>query len=99
MKAKLIYLLPILGLISCTKPNFYQQKINDIPTNGPNYNTELRFINNDSPTRPYFEIVDFEIVEKGSISKMGIQKRLELEAIKEGVDAIIEIDYWTETEK
>ncbi len=99
MKAKFIYLLPIIGLTSCTKPNFYQQKINDIPTKTPNYNTELIFVNDSFPTKPYFEIVDFDIVEKGSMSKWEIQKRLEHEAIKEGVDAIIGIDYWSETEK
>ena len=99
MKSKHIYLLILIAWTSCTKPNLYQLKINDIPTKAPNYNIELRFASNKLPINPYFEIIDYDIVEKGAMSKMQIKKRLELEAIKEGVDAIIDIDYWTETNK
>ena len=97
MKSEYILFLAFIALASCTKPNFYQHKINDIPTKAPNYSTDIRFASNKSPINPYFEIIDFDIVVKGPMSKMQVKKRLELEAIKEGVDAIINIDYWTET--
>ena len=97
MKTKHIYLLSLIVLVSCTKANIYQQKINDIPTKAWNYNMDIRFAGNILPINPYFEIIDFDIVEKGSMSKMQIKKKLEFEAMKEGVDAIIDIDYWTET--
>lgn len=99
MKSKRIFFLSFLALVSCTKPKFYQQTINDIPTKTPNFNTEIRFTKDNLPTRPYFEIIAFDIVKKGSMSKREIKKRLELEAMKEGVDAIIDIDYWAETNR
>lgn len=97
MKSEHIFVLAFIVLISCSKPNLYQHKINDIPTKAPNFNADIRFASDNSPITPYFEIVDFDIVEKGSMSKMQVKKRLEQEAIKEGVDAIIDIDYWIET--
>ncbi|MCK5103852.1 MAG: hypothetical protein KAR17_13605, partial [Cyclobacteriaceae bacterium] len=75
MKSKHIYLLILIAWTSCTKPDLYQQKINDIPTKTPNYNTQIRFSRNMLPINPYFEIIDFDIVEKGSMSKMQIKKR------------------------
>ena len=94
------YLFALFGLVlfgSCTKPTFYQLKINDIPARAPNFNTEIRLIEDSVPIKPYFEIIDFDLVKNGALSNREIRKVLELEAIKEGVDAIIEVDSWTES--
>ena len=94
------YLFALFGLIlfgSCTKPTFYQLRINDIPARAPNFNTEIRLIEDGVPIKPYFEIIDIDLVKNGSLSIREIRKLLELEAIKEGVDAIIEVDSWTES--
>lgn len=89
-------LLSLVLLLSCTKPNLYQVKINDIPTKSPNFNAEVRFIGEGNPINPYFEIIEFELVKKGMLSKQDVQRVIEFSAIKEGVDAIIEVDYWVE---
>ncbi len=90
-------LLPFVLLLSCAKPNLYQAKINDIPTRSPNFNAEVRFIGEGTPINPYFEIIDFELLKKGMLSKHDVQREVEISAIKEGVDAIIEVDYWDES--
>lgn len=97
MLFRLATLLPLLFLLACVKPSIYQARINDIPTRSPNYNAEVRFLGARNPINPYFEIIDFELVKKGSLSKRQVKKLVEISAIKEGVDAIIEVDYWKES--
>ncbi len=99
MQLRRATLLPLALLLSCAKPNLYQAKINDIPTKSPNSNAEVRFIGEGNPINPYFEIIDFELVKKGMLSKHDVQRAVEISAIKEGVDAIIEVDYWNESIK
>ena len=94
------YYLAILGMliaVSCTPPKYYQLRINDIPTKSPNFNTEIRFIEEGLPAKPYFEVIDIDLVEKGRLTEKEIKQRLEIEAIKEGVDAIIGVENWGET--
>lgn len=90
------YTIFLFLLSSCTKPNFYQLQINDIPTKSPNYNAQIVFLGEKLQTDPYFEVIDFEIQVKGILNKKDIRKSMEIEAIKEGVDAIIEVEARTE---
>lgn len=96
MKSQLCLLTCLLLFCYCSRPNFYHQKINDIPTVSPNFNAEVRFIGEELPIQPYFEIVEFDFVEKGSFNKKKVRKFIEMEAIKEGVDAVIDVDFWDE---
>lgn len=92
--------LIILGLFlagSCAPPKYYQLRINDIPTKSPNYNAEIRFIKDSLPVRPYFEVVDIDLLEKGNLTEKEIRRLLEIEAMKEGVDAIVWVENWGET--
>jgi hypothetical protein len=52
-----------------------------------------------APEKPHFEIVEIYMVEKGKLDKSTIIKKLEFEAIKEGVDAVIDVEYWIEKEQ
>jgi hypothetical protein len=97
MHFRLATILPLALLLSCSKPNVYQAKINDIPTKSPNYNSEVRFIWQKNPINPYLEIIDFQLVKKGRLSRNQVKRLVEISAIKEGVDAIIEVDYWRES--
>ncbi len=90
-------LILVVLLSSCARQNFYLSRINDIPTSFPNFNTEIRFSGEPLPQNPYFEIIDIDLREKGIKNKKDIRQRLELMAIKEGVDAIIEVEAWTES--
>lgn len=99
MYNRLATLLLLALLLSCSKPNLYQLRINDIPTKSPNYNAEVRFIWQKNPINPYLEIIDFELLKKGNLSKNQVKRLLEISAIKEGVDAIIEVDYWKESKE
>jgi len=84
-------------LLSCSPHLRYNQLINDIPTNYPNFSTEVRFLGDSLPTKPFFEVIDIQLEIKGPISYGQLKKRLELEAIKEGVDAIIDVEYQQES--
>lgn len=80
-------------LLSCSPHLQYNQLINDIPTNYPNFGTEVRFLGDSLPSKPYFEVIDVQLEIKGPISYEQLKKRLEIEAIKEGLDAIIDVEY------
>ena len=97
MKTLRIMLIGLILLSSCNRPIYYHLLVNDIPTQYPNFNTEIKFKGDGIPGKPYFEIIDIDIYEKGRLNKKQIKKRLQLEAIKEGVDAIIEVDLLAES--
>jgi len=92
----LAYLMVLLNACSIQKP--YHQRLNHIPLQGPNFGVEI-LLADKRPTRPYFEVIELYLKEKGRLSKSTIMKKLEMEAIKEGVDAIMEIDYWNGSEE
>ena len=92
MKYPKFLLLSCLIFGSCVRPTFYHQSINDIPTRAPNYNLDIRFTGQDPPKAPYFQIMEIHVMEKGNLSRKQIMKRLELEAIREGLDGIIEVE-------
>ncbi len=94
---RLLLLLSFVMVVSCTAPLRYNQIINDIPTKTPNFSTEVSFLGEPKPSKPYFEVVDINISAKGVQNNASIRKRLELEAIKEGVDAIIDVEYQQES--
>jgi hypothetical protein len=71
--------------------------INDIPTNYPNFGTEVRFLGDSLPSKPFFEVIDVNLEIKGPVSFEHLKKRLEIEAIKEGLDAIIDVEYQQES--
>jgi hypothetical protein len=98
MKKQLFYCLIFVYFYSCSPPKPYYQRINYIPTKGPNFGVEMLFLEK-PPVKPYFEVIDFDIVEKGKLSKWEIMKKLEMEAIKEGVDAVMEVDFWSGSEE
>jgi hypothetical protein len=87
----------LLTAFACVQPNYYQQRINDIPTVEPNFGAKIRFAGDSLPLKPFFEVIDFELVEKGRLSRDEVKSKLEIEAIKEGVDAVIEVDTWNES--
>ena len=93
MKIKGKIIIGLILLSSCSAPNYYQQQINDIPTQNSSFNAQIRFKEDGLPNKPYFEIIDVDICEKGRLNKTQIQKRLQIEAFKEGVDAIIDPNY------
>ena len=99
MKTPYYRLFLAILLCSCSKSHYYQLRINDIPTKAPNYNAEVRFVVDEKPITPYFELIDFNLIEKGKLNKLQVKEILEIEAIKEGIDAVIEVDYWYETEE
>lgn len=90
--------LIFICFFSCSLPKPYYQRINNIPTIGPNFGVEILF-QEKPPTKPFFEVIDFDIVEKGKLSRMEIMKKLEMEAIKEGVDAVMDVEYWSRSEE
>jgi hypothetical protein len=98
MKKQLFYYLIFICFYSCSLPKPYHQRINYIPTKGPNFGVEILF-QEKPPTKPYFEVIDFDIVEKGKLSRREVMKKLEMEAIKEGVDAVMEVEYWSRSEE
>lgn len=93
MKKPYYLLFLSIYISSCVAPKHYHQRINYIPTNGPNFGVEV-LAENQIPERPYFEVIDFDFSEKGKLSRLEAKKRLEMEAIKEGLDAVIMLDYW-----
>ena len=99
MRTTFISLCITLLICSCIKPKLYQQRINDIPTSGPNFNTDIRFIGQDPPKNPHFKVIDIYLEEKGNLTKKQITKKLEYEAIKEGLDGIIEVESWKASEE
>ena len=96
MKYALYYSIFLFSFVSCSKPNYYQLRINDIPTKSPNYNAQILFLGEKLPTEPYFEVIDFEVHLNGKFNKQDIRRRMEIEAIKEGVDAIVNVEARTE---
>lgn len=98
MKNQCIFLISLVLATSCTKPKIYHQRINDIPASAPNYNADIRFAGQNSPQNPYFEIVDINIIEKGSLNKNQIKNRLEQEAIREGIDGVMNVESWVDSE-
>ncbi|MCG8307469.1 MAG: hypothetical protein MI975_08760 [Cytophagales bacterium] len=92
MKTHFLFIICALLLDSCIQPKYYQQRINDIPASAPNFGVEIRFAGDSLPSRPYFEVIDFELFEKGTLGKEEIKARLEIEAIKEGVDMVVNVD-------
>jgi len=88
----------VLFFSSCVSPRQYHQRINYIPTKGSNFGVEV-LSENQVPEKPYFEVIDFEFSEKGKLSKLQAKKKLEMEAIKEGLDAVIMLDHWNEYEE
>lgn len=99
MKTKLLLFALFFFCASCTVPKFYNQRINNIPTEGPNFDIEIYLHGDSVPEKPYFEIVDIYLAEKGMLDKKTIIKKLEFEAIKEGVDAVIDVEHWHKKEK
>lgn len=98
MKAQLFPLALFFFFVSCITPKFYHQRVNNIPTKSPNFEVLVYLLGDQIPEKPYFEIVDFYMAEKGRLSKSAILKKLEFEAIKEGVDAVIDVEYWNRKE-
>ena len=86
--------LIVFTICSCVRPKFYQQRIIDIPTSGPNFNTDIRFVGQNLPKNPYFEIMAIYLEEKGDLTISQIKKKLEQEAIKEGLDGILNVESW-----
>ena len=93
MKKPYYLLVLIVYFSSCAVPKPYHQRINYIPTSGPNFGVEV-LAENQIPPKPYFEVIDFDLSHKGRLSHMEAKKTLEMEAIKEGLDAVIMLDYW-----
>lgn len=87
-----------VGLICCccTAPQRYQQKINDIPLISPNYNADVRFKGEKMPSTPYLEVLDLDVVLNGKMDVFELRKKLEIIAIKEGVDAFVNVEFWDE---
>jgi len=93
-----IFLLSIATILfSCSPHLRYHQLINDIPTQFPNFGTEIRFLGDSLPSKPFFEVVDIQFEIKGPFSMEALKKRVELEAIKEGVDAVTDVEYQQES--
>lgn len=97
---KNLYFLPliVLCIASCKLPKPYHQRINYIPINSPNFGVEM-LTSDQLPTKPYFEVIDFDLVEKGKLSRREVMKKLEMEAIKEGVDAVMDVESWNASEE
>lgn len=88
------YLLPvILYIYSCSLPREYHQRLNYIPVQGPEFGVEI-LSENQVPKEAFFEVIEFYIVEKGRLTREEVLKKLELEAIKEGVDAVKDVECW-----
>ncbi len=94
-KTFLLYIATFV--LSCSPHLRYHQLINDIPTKFPNFGTEIRFLGDSLPSKPFFEVIDIQLEIAGPFSHEILKKRLELEAIKEGVDAIIDVEYQQES--
>jgi hypothetical protein len=99
MKTQLLPFTLFFLFVSCTAPKFYYQRVNNIPTNSPNFDVDIYMHGDTAPEKPHFEIVEIYMVEKGKLDKSTIIKKLEFEAIKEGVDAVIDVEYWIEKEQ
>ncbi|MDZ7607005.1 MAG: hypothetical protein U5K79_15760 [Cyclobacteriaceae bacterium] len=62
------FLLSIASvLLSCSPHLRYNQLINDIPTQSPNFGTEVRFLGDSLPSKPFFEVLDIQFEIKGTI--------------------------------
>ncbi len=96
-KARYLLFLMVF-LTACAIQIPYHQRLNYIPLQGPNFGVEM-LLNEEKPTEPYFEAVELYLKEKGRLSKTAIMKKLEMEAIKEGLDAVMEIEYWNGSEE
>jgi hypothetical protein len=99
MKTQLLRFALFFFCASCTVPKFYFQRVNNIPTKSPNFDVAVYMQGEKVPERPYFEIIDIYMAEKGKLDKNTILKKIEFEAIKEGVDAVIEVEYWNQHEE
>lgn len=82
---------------ACSIQKSYHQRLNYIPLQGPNFGVEMLF-KEQKPTKPYFDVIEIYLKEKGKLSKRSLMKKLEMEAIKEGVDGVMDIEYWNGSE-
>ena len=80
----------------CTRP--YQQRISYIPTNQTKEEPQIWFFNRGVPDKAFFEITEFELKELGSHTRHGVADILKWHARMEGLDAVINVEYWHETE-
>lgn len=95
--AFLTILIPVF-CFGCTMPQYYHQRINNIPTRPNNFDVAIYLQGDAVPEEPYFEIVEFYLREKGKLSRKEILDKLEIEAIKEGVDAVIDVEVSSDIE-
>ncbi len=76
----------------CMTPQHYYQRVNNIPTRPYNFDVKIVMLGDPVPAKPFFEIVEFNLREKGKMSEREMKNKLQMEAIKEGVDAVIDVE-------
>lgn len=101
MQLKQMSLLAGIILISsCTRSHFYDhQSLSDLPADSHDKKVDVIYDEADQPTRDYIELYDLRLVKRGSFNDRQMVKFLKEEAQKKGLDAVMNVNKWNETEE
>ena len=95
-----LFTLCIVLISSCARSNFYEhQLLSDLPANSNNQPVEVLYNEEDQPSKDYIEMYDLRLVKKGRFDDGQMIDFLKQEAQKKGLDAVMQINSWDETEE
>ncbi|MCE7991102.1 MAG: hypothetical protein HEP71_03945 [Roseivirga sp.] len=87
-------------LLSCTRSNFYEhQLLSSLPVNGNTQQIDVFYEGESSPPKDYIEYYNLRLVKKGHFNDEQMVSFLKQEALKKGLDGLMDPKKWDETEE
>ena len=95
-----LILLGIIIISSCSRSSFYNhQSLSSLPSEAHNNTVEVFFDEAEQPNKDYIELYDLRLVKRGSFNDRQMVRFLKEEAQNKGLDAVMQINKWNETEE
>jgi len=96
----MLLLLVTAAIFSCSRANYFEhQPLSNLPSQAHDQPVEVFFEDNAEPQRDYIEFYDLRLVKRGTFTDRQMLKLLQAEAQKKGLDAVTNVNKWTESEE